>query len=146
MPHYHLLIFGVTYIPWQDLRQWWKDVLHHKGYLRTEVKRAGSPRLAGFYVSKYMSKAPDSSSLVNAAYLGANGRHYGYHRASLIPRFAEQWASDPSLDQVQQLLDYANDILPWLNKEHQSSYTLLGRYADHAKQILQMWGLTKEGV
>lgn len=142
LPHLHLLVFGVTFVPWQTVRQFWKEVIHKKGYCRTEIKRATSPKMAGFYVAKYMSKTTDSPSLVNSSYLNTHGRAYGYHRPGKIPQFSETWISNPSIEQIQALLDYAKDCLPWLNRQHQSSYTLLGRYADHAKQILQTWGLT----
>jgi len=143
LPHYHILLFGVTFIHYREINRWWKDVIHHTGYVRTEVKKAGSAKQTAFYVSKYMSKTTSRASLVNASYLNNPGRHYGYHRGNLIPQCPEEWIDNPTLDQVQQLLAYANDMLPWLNKQHQSSYTLLGKYADHVKQILAMWGLTK---
>jgi len=94
------------------------------------------------YVAKYMSKKTERASLVNAAYLNNPGRHYGYHRASLIPRFQQEWIDDPTPEQIAILLSYANQCLPWINQRHVESFTLIGRYADHARELLLALGLT----
>jgi hypothetical protein len=143
LPHYHILLFGVPFVHYKEINKWWKGVLHHDGYVRTEVKRAASPKVAGMYVAKYMSKKTERASLVNAAYLNNPGRHYGYHRASMIPSHLEQWLDNPTDEQVAELTAFANEVLPWLNKHHTGSWTLLGKHADRAREILRRIGLTQ---
>jgi hypothetical protein len=59
-PHFHLLIFGVGYIPWQWTAQAWYEVCgqlseeHRKA--GTETRRARSRRQALYYLSKYLAK------------------------------------------------------------------------------------------
>jgi hypothetical protein len=142
LPHYHILLFGVSFVHYREINRWWKCVLHHDGYVRTEVKLARSPQMAGMYVAKYMSKKTERASLVNGAYLNNPGRHYGYHRASMIPRHLEDWLDNPTDQQVAELTRFANEVLPWLNKHHTGSWTLLGTYADRAREIMRKIGLT----
>jgi hypothetical protein len=88
MPHLHMLLFGVEYIPWDDIRMWWRQVLGYDGQLHTYVQRIKNGEHAAKYAAKYAAK-DGSSSLVNAAYLdGLLGRAWGVTRAKLIPRAA----------------------------------------------------------
>lgn len=86
MPHLHMLLFGVEYFPWEDLRMWWRETLGVDGPLHTYVQKLTNGEHAAKYAAKYASKDA-SSSLVNAAYLdGLLGRAWGMTRRELIPR------------------------------------------------------------
>jgi hypothetical protein len=88
MPHLHMLLFGVEYIPWEDLRMWWRETLGIDGPLHTYVQKLTDGEHAAKYAAKYAAK-DGSSSLVNAAYLdGLLGRAWGMTRQKLIPRAA----------------------------------------------------------
>lgn len=88
--HVHLIVFGVRYIPYQEVNRAWRVALGAVGYVRTEVKRIQGGRDVAKYVSKYCSKKAEASSLVNTSYLNAPGRHWGIHRRELIP-FADRF-------------------------------------------------------
>lgn len=80
VPHLHILTFTSAYIPWQDIRAWWRAILGHEGPLATDVRRARTGQGAAYYASKYVAKAP-STSLDFSAYLDRNpGRQWGWLR------------------------------------------------------------------
>jgi len=83
--HVHLIVFGVRYIPYQEVNQAWRVALGAVGYVRTEVQKIRGGRDVAKYVSKYCAKKPEVSSLVNTSYLNAPGRHWGIHRRELLP-------------------------------------------------------------
>lgn len=86
VPHFHLLVFGVPFIPHQEVRQWWRRILDVKGSLATDVRKVVGIDGAGRYLAKYVSKY---TSLDNGAYLNnpwMTGRHWGLTRPSLVPR------------------------------------------------------------
>jgi len=83
--HVHLIVFGVRFIPYQEVNRAWRVALGAVGNVRTDVQKIRGGRDVAKYVSKYCSKKPESSSLVNTTYLNAPGRHWGMHRRTLIP-------------------------------------------------------------
>lgn len=85
VPHAHLIVFGLGYIPYAMIRKWWRNVLAVDGPLATDVQRIKGGRDVGRYVTKYCSKMPEKSSLDNASYLNSLGRHWGIHRRDLVP-------------------------------------------------------------
>jgi len=88
--HVHLIVFDVPFLPKEVNNQAWRVALGAVGYVRTDVQRIRGGRDVAKYVSKYCSKKAESSSLVNASYLNAPGRHWGIHRRELIP-FADRF-------------------------------------------------------
>jgi hypothetical protein len=59
-PHYHLLAFGLPFVPGEDLRAIWAEVLGYDGYVRTEIRGVRSWPQALGYVAKYMAKPVES--------------------------------------------------------------------------------------
>lgn len=63
MPHYHLLVLGVPFIPWRWVAQAWYEVvgsgLEKHLQAGTEVRRVHSYRQACSYLEKYMGKVSD---------------------------------------------------------------------------------------
>jgi len=84
-PHVHLIVFGCGFIPWQEVRKWWRAALAVDGHLATDVRRIKGGKMVGKYVTKYCSKAPDADSVLNTSYLNSLGRHWGLHRRNRIP-------------------------------------------------------------
>lgn len=106
-PHFHMLFFGLPFLPHEELNRTWREVVGVEGYLRTEIKGIASWKQALHYVSKYMAKVkrgpgpaapartcggdaepPASRSLVNVPYLaGATGmgRSWGIFNRKSLP-------------------------------------------------------------
>jgi hypothetical protein len=126
LPHYHLLIFSVSYVPWQTIRKLWRDTLGYDGYVRTDVRRLSSKKDHGVYIAKYCAKMPDVHSLVNVAYSRIDGRHWGYYRQRLLPRAERMYFSDLSLATVMTLRDIADRELPWYDIECDAGFALIG--------------------
>jgi len=89
-PHVHLIVFGIGYIPYAKVREWWRAALAVDGPLATDVQKIKGGKMVARYVSKYCAKMPDKCSLDNASYLNSLGRHWGIHRRDKIP-FAERF-------------------------------------------------------
>jgi len=77
LPHIHLLTFRGKWFDKEDVNALWKRAIGYKPYCRTEIKAIENEQMAGFYVSKYCAKVPDSLSLVHPPNLNTTGRHYG---------------------------------------------------------------------
>lgn len=134
MPHMHLMLFNVPFIPAKDIRHWWRSILHHQGNICTDVQAITDARKAGIYLAKYVSKKDADCSLDIPAYLDSRGRTYGYRRPDLIPMEAPEEFADLTADEIEWLMEKANNALPWINKEHRGSWFLLG---DKAKGIFE---------
>lgn len=76
-PHFHLLVFGVEFIPKEEVTKLWEEVLGVKAPWATRIERVRSFRGVMSYAAKYLGKA----GLVYDAYLseryGALGRVWG---------------------------------------------------------------------
>lgn len=112
-PHYHMLGFGLPFLPCEDLNRMWREVVEYEGYIRTEITGIESWRQAMHYAAKYMAKvekdpragaaaavtrrndvdrrglgAEGPGSLVNMPYLAAEksmGRSWGVLNKSRLP-------------------------------------------------------------
>lgn len=130
MPHTHLLVFTSTFVPWQEVRQWWADILGHDGPLATDVRRVRTGSRAAIYAAKYAAK-PSLCSLDNAAYLRilAVGRPWGVLRAKLVPlhpRVVMRDLSEAEAKRVRRILDLAS---PPEHPYQGGSYTAWGKLA-----------------
>lgn len=85
MPHYHLMVLDVKYIPHKVVREFWAQTLGHVGHLATDVRKITGPQGAGRYLAKYIAKAAslDDSTKGNSQRIG--GRMWGVRRPSLVP-------------------------------------------------------------
>jgi len=128
LPHFHLIIFSVGYIPYRYVNLCWKESLRHEGYVRTEIKRLGNEKKTGYYVSKYCAKVPPLSSLVSVAYSRIDGKHWGYYRIKLLPRSPKRYFSDLSLATVEKLRNTAVSCLPWYDKETDAGFCIMGEF------------------
>jgi hypothetical protein len=92
LPHVHLVVFDVRYIPYSLVREWWAGILGWDGPLATDVRRAGNGETAARYAAKYAAKqAAPSSSLDSAAYLNnLTGRLWGLKRRKVVPFAAKK--------------------------------------------------------
>lgn len=74
-PHYHLLIFGLSFLRWQWVAQNWAEVVGSgsSDHLNagTEIRASLSWNTAGRYVAKYIAKVDEDAPAVNV------GRHWG---------------------------------------------------------------------
>lgn len=135
-PHWHLLVFGVRFIPWQALREAWCQTIGHDGYCRTDIRRVDRRGAIQMYMAKYISKEAVSCSLVIATYQNKIGRQYGWLRKKLIPMHpvhAYGTLTDRDRDTLTSL---AAERLPWLSERREQSFTLFGTIAQDAQKIL----------
>jgi len=129
-PHFHLLVFGVQFIAWQELRQWWKDTIGHQDYVRTEVKALTSK---GRYAAKAKTyAAKEDVSLVNATYLNSSptGRAWGVFRKNELPLCAKITTILNECDLAKFGHALAMKDRPQINKYGNGSFTLLGERSD----------------
>ena len=139
LPHFHLIIFDVQYLPWAKVRSEWCSTIGAHGYVRTETKRLRSKKDHGVYVAKYAAKLPDSSSLVNVSYSRIDGKHWGYHRGKGLPRYNGWYFEDISLANVQVLRDIADSELPWYDIAADAGFCLIGTIGEKlAKACLDL--------
>lgn len=79
-PHFHLLVFGVDFIPHRWLAKAWYDVVGSGDYNHlkagTEVRRVKSFKQVCYYAAKYISKVQDVQSRSDGRMWGIYGREY----------------------------------------------------------------------
>lgn len=128
-PHFHGIFPDVAYLPMDDVNRWWRDSIRHDGYCRTEVKRLATEEVHAIYLSKYMAKVAESSSLVNVPYLSKGGRHYGYLRKHLIPLCPEKHFLDCPDSCIPFLQSLGSLAWSTYDRTLDKGFTLLGRNA-----------------
>jgi hypothetical protein len=139
MPHFHILHFDCPFIPWQDYRRWWKKAIGWKGYCRTEFKNASGPRRCMYYVSKYIGKLSDSSSLVIAAYLNneIDGRHWGILRPDHMPWAPIRKFEMADGDCAKIVRAIARNVRPWPEDPGDIGYTVFGDVGQQIADFLE---------
>jgi len=85
--HWHMIVFGTSYIPKDVVRSFWRCVLRADGPVVTWIDGIESGKKLARYVGKYCAKLPDADVLDNATYLNSFGRHWGINRRELVPWF-----------------------------------------------------------
>ncbi len=142
MPHLHVLLFGVAYLPWSDLRQWWREVLGHGGPIHTFIQLIDGAEGTARYAAKYAAKDASSSSLVSAAYLdNLCGRSWGMTRKKGVPRFSKV-TFRPTEAQRGQLLSVGKLLTHNSTTGEIGSYTLLGEAGRQVARLLLDSSLT----
>lgn len=135
MPHLHVLLFGVEYLPWQDLRTWWRSAIGVKGPCHTYVQHVANGTGAAKYAAKYAAK-DCSSSLVSAAYLNnLFGRAWGMTRKQSIPRAAKVCFRELTIRQEHLLGKTGKLMTRNPSKGPIGSYTLFG---EGGRQVVRM--------
>ncbi len=135
MPHFHLIVFGVDYVHYSAVNEWWGKTLKYDGYLRTEVQGMTNERQLGYYVSKYAAKV--SSSLVISTYLQIPpGRKWGVVRKNLLP-FFELKTMRVCLDEVTNMAkERVEEEKPGWIRDEDSGFVLMGTLAAEIGRIL----------
>jgi len=131
-PHVHMLVFGVRFIPHQEVRKWWRCALTARGHLATDIRRIRSGKKAVVYVSKYCAKAPPISSLDIAPYLNTTGRHWGLHRKVLLPYAEKVIIENPDEVEINWLENLAANKLRDFERGKRIGFSLFG---DEVKDV-----------
>lgn len=139
VPHFHLLLFGVGFLHWKLIRQWWRTILRHKGKLATDVKGCRSAKKASIYVSKYVAKLPDDGCLDNGAYCNNQGKHWGYFRPEQIPRESRVILDNLNGDEIDWLVCRANEFVKWRLPGDTNGFVVLGDMADFLFSEFEQW-------
>jgi hypothetical protein len=142
VPHFHLILFGVRFISHQKINLFWKKAIQHEGYVRTEIKAIKNNEWAAWYVAKYVGKETPDCSLVYAAYLNSQGRHFGYLRKQLVPLVPMESFDQLTDDEIAFAAKFASEHLPWYPSGSDESFTLLGTLALDLRKYFCEIGLT----
>lgn len=110
-PHIHLIPFGVRFIPWQDVRKWWRSILKVKGPLSTDIRRTNSGEHTARYAAKYSAKEASVGSLDNESYLDMTGRAWNITRRKLIPWAPEHGVAALTPEQLERAMQIAGQLL-----------------------------------
>ena len=137
MPHYHLLVFGVSWLPQKVVREWWRSAIGAgDGPLVTDVRRVTGVDGACRYLAKYVSK---SCPLDIAAYhnSGINfGRHWGVTRKHLVPMCPVDVCRQLTDFELSRMQGLAEEMWSAYRPESSGGFTLLGEpEAEFAKKI-----------
>lgn len=136
MPHFHLLVFTVRYIPWLFVNDSWKCTIKYYEKLRTDVRGMRNKKQTGFYISKYSAKL--DSSLVNDPYHDVipSGRQWGKLREERIVRHAAHEVHLPDSEFVEFIREKALNGREQFNPYGNPSFTLLGPLAEEISQAV----------
>ena len=141
VPHFHLLLFGVKYIPAVRMEKWWRGVQGSEGWVSVKVDRLGDAEKAGLYVAKYAAKVPEHTVLGNRAYLNFGGRHYGYNRKALIPMHPCVRFFDIPPSRVEELRSIAAASLNCYDYRYDAGFNLLGPLARAWREKIMQLGI-----
>lgn len=136
VPHWHMLVFGVPYIPHELVRSWWGSVIGFEGYVRTDVRAVKGPLGAAKYLSKYIAKDVCTNSLVRATYHNIKGRHWGILREKEIPCHRRIHIAKLSDAERAFIYEIAAERLAGVDDRSQDSFTSFGQFtADILKNL-----------
>lgn len=128
LPHFHLIVPNVRFIPWQVIRESWRTHLRYEGPLATDVDSLSNRKKQAVYIAKYAAKTPEISSLDYGAYLNIEGRHWGLHRPTLIPLCRETTFTDLPDNVVKRLRATAASELPWYDPQFDAGFSIFGKF------------------
>lgn len=95
-PHYHLLVFGVRFLPSDWVGQVWAEITAGNPAACAQVERVRSWRGVMSYASKYLAKLGDQARPFRAGaggdVLEEVGRLWGVLNAACLPADVREWA------------------------------------------------------
>lgn len=148
LPHFHLIIPNVRYIPKEWVRDKWKQCVQAKWRAITWIDKLEEEGKHAIYIAKYCAKAPSESVLDHVAYLNTPGRHWGQHRPGLLPQHQPIEFMDLRADVVQRLRDLATANLGYYDQQFDSGFCVFGqkgkKAVEAALKILLDTGEAKE--
>jgi len=142
VPHLHVLLFEVIWIPWHVVEKLWTSALGLCTYARVDIRRAKKGEIAALYIAKYMAKVQFASSLVNLPYRNKRGLHWGIRRKELIPISASDVYCVITEEEATQFYLLAAQKLSWVTITQREGFTLFGDMSEKAKRLAVKMGLT----
>jgi len=143
--HWHLIVFGIKFIPKDVVRSFWQCVLRADGPVVTWIDGITTGKKLARYVGKYCSKLPEADVLDNSTYLNSQGRHWGVMRRELVP-FADRVVipclTDKELHLVENL---ACMTFRYFCREAQQGFSVFGENAKKVGEILFEKRIDAEG-
>jgi hypothetical protein len=138
MPHFHLILFTVRFIPYAVVNKFWRDSLGGVLICRTDIRRLANEKQHGYYVAKYAAKVPDKVLLSVSHIAAIDGQHWGYLRAKNLPRATQEYFLEVPWETAAKLREIAAENLPWYDKETDKGFCLLTRFGrELARKFLQ---------
>jgi|ERR1700722_2138678 len=133
-PHFHLIIFSVPFIPYKKINLWWKTAIAWTGTVSTDVQSLKDKRHHAVYIAKYAAKRPETNSLDSLSNLNIDGRHWGIHRRSLLPKHRTVVYDGLNDFQIEQLKQVGYDEFPtWYGEYAELGYTAFGLLGEKLK-------------
>ena len=143
VPHIHLIVPNCCYIDKQVIRDIWSRILHVTGALCTDIREVKTLKQLLCYVSKYIAKKNEDTTLDIASYLNSTGRMWGITRKNLLPMHPTMVSQELSPSAVNFIREFACKVWPNYDVEKGGSFTLLGDEALNLGEILSARGLVK---
>lgn len=141
VPHFHLITFAGRFVPHEEVRRWWREVLDVRGPLATDVDSISGKKKFAVYIAKYAAKVPETSSLDYPSYPKVDGRHWGTLRRNLIP-FAHRTRFEKlDADTIRTLQSIATDSLSYYRDDQDRGFTLLGKNAEKYSAVIEQLAL-----
>lgn len=144
-PHWHLLVFRHTFIPYEEINLAWRQTIHcWNHYCRTEIKRCWDETGIQEYIAKYVSKEALPLSLVIPTIQDRLGNQCGWLRKKEIPTYPVKHYGPLTEAQRRLITSIAAETLYWLPEGIEESYTLFGAAARDARKICEGKPLTSK--
>lgn len=141
VPHWHFLLFGVEFVPYRLVNEWWKTIIGYDDYVRTDIRAVVNEGGAARYLSKYLAKDVVSHSLVRATNHNIVGRHWGILREKEIPLHEKLIIPSMTDDQTEEVYGLVEQMLSSVHRQSKSSFTALGPVARDILAILKKCGV-----
>jgi hypothetical protein len=126
-PHYHIIIPEARFISKKKIVQWWTSACQWDEPINVDKRRLNDADHHKLYVAKYAAKMPDFSLLGYVSYSNIDGRHWGYHRPSLIPKFPTVVYDGLSERQIEMLKYLGRVHFDWYGEFAELGYTMFGK-------------------
>lgn len=144
-PHMHLLLWPWKWVPMSYYVEEWKRIIGWNGHMSIEVKRPRGRKNVGFYVAKYVGKLPESKLVYDAHLNNIDGRHWGKHRARLLPIMPEETLTNVTEEDARVLYSAFRRVFPDHTLPFGDSFTLMGDFVPLLARYLREMHLTDPG-
>ncbi len=141
LPHFHLIAPGIRWIDKEKITSVWRRVIGADGPTSVKVKSLSCEKVHALYVSKYCAKIPSTSNLDDVSYLNIRGRHWGFHRPTMIPMSAKVRFENIPISLVSKIQVAASEFTPYYDPLLDTGVAFFGKFGQKMASFIRKLAL-----
>lgn len=140
-PHWHFIAFDFGFTPYKEIRVAWARICGVDYEPDMKFIPLENAQKAGYYVHKYTAKSSYQDKLGNLLNHNTGGRHAGYLRKSLIPRYSPTFTANLTHDQAMELTRMGAAVITKLRDNKPTSFSIFGPKMERFLAKIAQWGI-----